>query len=87
MNSLPRADRDELSAGLDQGPRDDLRAITERVQREALPMASRAGYALYDRFLRANRVEAGIRSYSEVLRLLLGTRFNEDGSPVLRRKT
>jgi hypothetical protein len=86
MNSLPRADRDELSAGLDQGPRDDLRAMSERVQREALPMASRAGYALYDRFLRANRVEAGIRSYSEVLRLLLGTRFNEDGSPVLRTK-
>jgi hypothetical protein len=30
-------------------------------------------------------VEAGIRSYGEVVRLLLGTKFNEDGSPVLRR--
>jgi hypothetical protein len=87
MGALPRADREELSNGLDQGPRSDLRAIAERVQREALPIASRTGYALYDRFLRANRVEAGIRSYSEVLRLLLGTRFNEDGSPVLRGQT
>ena len=49
-------------------------------------MASRAGYALYDRFLKANRVEAGIRSYGEVLRLLLGTRFTEDGAPVPRGK-
>ena len=85
MNSLPRADREELSRSLDEGPREDLRAIAERIQRQALPMASRAGYALYDRFLKANRVEAGIRSYSEVLRLLLGTKFNDDGSPVLRQ--
>lgn len=85
ITSLPRADREELSRTLDEGPREDLRAIAERIQRQALPMASRAGYALYDRFLKANRVEAGIRSYSEVLRLLLGTKFNADGSPVLRR--
>jgi hypothetical protein len=49
-------------------------------------MARRAGYALYDRFLKANRVEAGIRSYSQVIRLLLGTKFAEDGSPVMRAK-
>lgn len=85
MSSLPRADREELFRTLDEGPREDLRAIAERIQRQALPIASRAGYALYDRFLKANRVEAGIRSYSEVVRLLLGTRFDEDGSPVLRR--
>ena len=85
MSSLPRADREELSRALEPGPREDLRAIADRIQRQALPMASRAGYALYDRFLKANRVEAGIRSYSEVLRLLLGTRFDETGAPVLRR--
>jgi Protein of unknown function (DUF3810) len=84
MNSLPRADREELSRALDEGPREDLRAIAERIQRQVLPMASRAGYALYDRFLKANRVEAGIRSYSEVVRLLLGTRFTQDGRPILR---
>ena len=64
--------------------RADLRAISERIRRYAIPVASRAGYALYDRFLKANRVEAGVRSYGEVVRLLLGTRFSEDGAPVLR---
>jgi Protein of unknown function (DUF3810) len=83
-SALPRADRERVSGTLADGPRNDLRAIAARIQRDALPIASRAGYAMYDRFLKANRVEAGIRSYSEVLRLLLGTKFNEDGSPVLR---
>ena len=86
VGALPRSDRDELIARLEEGPRADLRAISDRIRRHAVPAASRAGYALYDRFLKANRVEAGVRSYGEVLRLLLGTTFNEDGSPVLRRE-
>ena len=85
IGSLPRADQVELSRVLEPGPREDLQAIRARIQRHAVPIASRAGYALYDRYLKANRVEAGIRSYGEVVRLLLGTKFNEDGSPVLRR--
>ena len=40
---------------------------------------------MYDKYLKANRVEAGVRSYGQVVRLLLGTRFDEDGGPVLRR--
>ena len=84
INALPRSEREELARSLDKGPRADLSAIVERVRRQTNPMASRAGYALYDRFLKANRVEAGIRSYGEVLRLLLGTRFTEDGTPVRR---
>ena len=86
VGALPRSDRDILIGRLEEGPRADLRAISERIRRHAVPVASRAGYALYDRFLKANRVEAGVRSYGEVLRLLLGTTFNEDGSPVLRRQ-
>ena len=86
FNALPKSDRDEIGAQLDQGPRTDLQAISARIRRYQIRAASRAGYALYDRFLKANRVEAGVRSYGEVLRLLLGTRFNEDGSPVLRTK-
>jgi hypothetical protein len=82
--ALSRSERDDLMERLDEGPRADLVAMSDRVRRYAVPVASRAGYALYDRFLKANRVEAGVRSYGEVLRLLLGTRFSEDGSPVLR---
>jgi len=84
INALPRADREEIVRQLQPGPRADLEAISERVRRQAIPAASRAGYALYDRFLKANRVESGIRSYGEVVRLLLGTRFTEDGVPLRR---
>jgi hypothetical protein len=86
VGALPRSDRDEMAGRLEEGPRADLRAISDRILRHAIPVASRAGYALYDRFLKANRVEAGVRSYGEVLRLLLGTKFNEDGSPAPRRQ-
>ena len=78
--ALPRSERADIARRLDEGPRADLRAISDRVRRYVIPTASRAGYALYDRYLKANRVEAGVRSYGEVVRLLLGTRFNEDGS-------
>jgi hypothetical protein len=84
--ALTRSDREALAQRLEDRPRADLRAISDRVRRYAIPTASRAGYALYDRFLKANRVEAGVRSYGEVLRLLLGTRFTEDGSPARRRQ-
>jgi hypothetical protein len=83
--ALQRSDREEIARALDEGPRADLRAISDRIRRYAIPAASRAGYAMYDRFLKANRVEAGVRSYGEVLRLLLGTNFKEDGAPALRR--
>ena len=84
MNALPRADRQAISVTLDEGPRRHLRAISERIQRQTSPVASKAGYAMYDKFLKANRVEAGVRSYGLVVRLLLGTTFDEAGAPVLR---
>ena len=81
--ALPRSVREEVMQRLDPGPREDLRAVADRIRRHAVPMASRAGYAVYDRFLKANRVESGVNSYGEVLRLVLGTRFTEDGAPIL----
>ena len=84
VSALPDGDRAGIVQRLQPGPRNDLRAVAERIARQVNPAASRAGYALYDRFLKANRVRAGIRSYNEVIRLLLGTRFKTDGSPVLR---
>ncbi len=73
-----------MAERLQPGPGADLREMTDRIARQVNPAASRAGYAVYDRFLKANRVEAGVRSYNEVLRLLLGVRFNPDGAPALR---
>ena len=84
VSALPPADRDNVVKRLQPGPRGDLRAMAERIARQVNPAASRAGYAVYDRFLKANRVRAGIRSYNEVIRLMLGTQFREDGTPVLK---
>jgi hypothetical protein len=83
VNALAPADRAEISQALGPGPRADLLAIADRIRRQISPLTSRGGYAVYDKFLKANRVQAGIRSYNEVIRLLVGTRFTEDGAPVL----
>jgi len=83
LSALPRDERG-IAQRLQPGPRRDLQAISDRFIRDVNPAASRAGNAVYDRFLKANRVEAGIRSYSEVIRLLLGTKFSSEGKPVIR---
>ncbi len=70
--ALPAAARLKLSV-LEPGPRRDLAAIDERVGR-AQPVVSRYARNVYDRFLKAHRVEAGVRSYDAVVRLVLGVR-------------
>jgi hypothetical protein len=84
LGAVPRSEREGIARELQGGPRADLRAIQERIRAQTVPLARRASEAAYDRFLKANRVEAGIRSYSDVIRLLVGTRFTPDGTPVLR---
>ena len=85
VNSLPRADRAPLMASLGAGPRSDLRAIAARLARDVQPAVSAAGWSVYDKYLKANRVEAGAASYAQVVRLVLGTRVglsaNESASP------
>jgi hypothetical protein len=74
--TLPRHDRDQIAAGLEQGPRDDLEAIADRIARNASPRVAAAGWQVYNQYLKANGVEAGAASYTEVVRLILGTKFN-----------
>jgi hypothetical protein len=77
-------DRRAVSARLAQGPREDLRAVADRIRRHVSPVVSTAGWRVYDRFLKANRVEAGAASYADVVRLILGARFGQDWTPALR---
>lgn len=84
MAALPRADRVTV-APLDEGPRADLRAIAARYERSS-PVVRHAAREVYDTYLRANRVEEGIASYDAVLRLIVGSRFDEGGNPRLRQK-
>jgi hypothetical protein len=73
LDDLPRDARSSLSASLADGPRADLLAISQRHTREVNPVVSGAGWRVYDRYLKANRVGAGTASYGEVVQLVLGT--------------
>jgi hypothetical protein len=82
--TLRRDDRSAAAARLAPGPRDDLRAIADRIRGHVSPRVSAAGWRVYDRYLKANRVEAGAASYAGIVRLILGTRFDQDWTPALK---
>ncbi|MEP6916309.1 MAG: DUF3810 family protein [Acidobacteriota bacterium] len=79
---LPREMRATLHP-LDPGPREDLRAMYARYARST-PVVRNAARGVYDSYLRANRVAEGITSYDLVLRLMLGTRFDDGWAPRMR---
>ena len=76
--------RGRLAAALEPGPRRDIDAIVERLLRGQLPALRRTSWMVYDSYLKANRVEAGIRSYGLVVTLILRARFEEGWKPIRR---
>ena len=74
VGALPADDRATVRDRLRPGPRRDLEQIAERVRRELRPQISAAGWRVYDRYLKANRIEAGTASYAYVVQLVLGSR-------------
>jgi hypothetical protein len=44
-------------------------------------MVQRASWRTYDQFLKANRVDEGVRSYDEVVTLILGIAADAEGRP------
>lgn len=78
------ADRMRLRDALGDGPRRDIDAIVDRLRRGQLPFLRNASWMVYDQYLRANRVEEGIRSYGEVITLILRARFDDGWTPVRR---
>lgn len=83
-SELGSEERAKVDGALANGPRRDLEAIVARVRRGQLPAIRRAGWAVYDQYLKANRVESGVRSYGEVLTLLVRARFDDGWTPVRR---
>jgi hypothetical protein len=77
-------ERADLAARLAPGPRADLQAIVRRLRQQVSPTVSAASWRVYDRYLKANRVEAGAASYGEVVRLVLGVRFGPGWKPLVR---
>ena len=83
-SEVGEAERARLGEALAPGPRRDLEAIVARVRRGEWPWLQNAGWQLYDGYLKANRVEQGVRSYGAVLTLVLRARFDEGWVPVRR---
>lgn len=82
LRGVPRGERASVPK-LDEGPRQDLQAISARIARSS-PRARTAARGVYDSYLKANRVDEGIHSYDAALRLMLGTTFDERWTPVRR---
>jgi hypothetical protein len=85
VDSMPIGDGISILRAIGPGPRRDLQAVAERSAR-MWPWLRRPTWWLYDRYLRANRVEQGVRTYGQALELMVGTRRDEQGRVVRRRK-
>ena len=81
---LAARDRAALAAALAPGPRARSARDRDRLRAQVNPRVSPAGWRVYDRYLKANRVEAGTASYAEVVRLVLGVRFADGRRSVVR---
>ena len=63
----------ELDTLLDDGPKADLQRIFARTRTEQIRWVSNTQAAILDWYLKANNVDEGIRSYSQVVMLAVGT--------------
>jgi hypothetical protein len=82
LDGVPRGDR-RLVTALAEGPRQDLRAVAARYHRSS-ELVRTAARDVYDSYLKANRVAEGIANYDAVLRLMLGSTFDQHWTPRLR---
>lgn len=73
--ALPRDARTKAFAALDEGVREDLQQIAERMRRQQHPRVQRATSRVYDEYLRANQVEDGTASYGRALTLILSPKL------------
>lgn len=85
LRGLPEVERKALVARVSPAVVADIRAQVERSRRDQVRWLSIGAWNLYDRFLRANRVESGLGSYDDVVALLVGTRFDAAWNPKPRR--
>lgn len=85
VSDMPKGSRRRISPVLAPGPEADFREIAARWTR-ARPAVRNFARETYDVFLRANRVEAGIGSYDQVVRLILGSGPENQWAPRLRQQ-
>jgi hypothetical protein len=73
VRGLPAEERRQALDALAAGPRADIQALQLRFERSH-PAVRAVSWQVYEQYLRANRVEAGLASYDEVVQLVLGAR-------------
>ena len=83
-SEVDEAGRADLASELEAGPRSDVQAVADRLERGQVPWLRAAGWQVYDQYLKANRVDEGVRSYGAVVTLILRTRFDPDWTPIRR---
>jgi hypothetical protein len=86
-SEVTETERARLAAALGPGPRRDVDAIVARIRRGEWPWLQAAGWRMYDRYLKVNRVQEGVRSYGAVVTLVLRTRFDEGWIPIRRERS
>ncbi len=86
LAAIEPAARARLIGRVSPGVARDIAAIAERNRRAQMPAVTRTAWRIYDRYLRTNRVESGVRNYDEVVALVVGTRFVAAGVPAPRAR-
>ncbi len=81
----PATDENDPPPRPSEGVIADIRAISERINQRLNPTISRAQWEMYDKFLKANRVSEGTRSYGLLIDLMIGARFETDWIPAPRK--
>jgi hypothetical protein len=81
---LDAASRARMNMALADGPRRDINAVIARLRRDEVPALQAASWRVYDKYLKANRVAAGVRSYGLVVNLILRARYDPGWTPVRR---
>ncbi|MGE5816116.1 MAG: DUF3810 family protein [Acidobacteriota bacterium] len=80
LAAVPEAGRASIQKQLAPGPRQDYERIAARLS-ETNERIRSAANTTYDKFLKANRVAAGIESYDAVVRLAVGVQLPNGFSP------
>ena len=83
--ALPRERRRELQRQLSPAVVADLRAIAARLGR-VNPVVSGFARNVYDQYLKTQGVDEGLASYSAMLKLMVGTTFENGWVPAMRQQ-
>ena len=62
----------------------DIELMRQRNERDQIRTVRLVAWRTYDSYLKTNRVASGVRNYGEVVRLVMGTRFESGWIPVKR---